>query len=160
MKKIFLFLIFAFALGNAQYLVEDNDISDNSKELGRQTITYDLNNPLEFYRVKCENVVYAQFPGGENAFKSKLFLSMKTFLDSSLYSVNGTFELVIFIDKSGSFQSFQLIPEVANSNMLKRDLELALQKMNLKFIPASCNGVATESKLRQKINFRTENFDI
>ena len=160
MKKIFLFLVFAFTFSNAQYLVEDNDISENSKELGKQSISYDLNNPLEFYRLKCENVVYAQFPGGENAFKQKLFLNMKTLLDTGFYSVNGTFELVISLDKSGKMQSFQLSPEVPNSNLLKRDLESALRKMNPKFTPASCNGVPTDSKLRQKINFRTENFDL
>jgi hypothetical protein len=160
MKKIFLFLVFAFTFSNAQYLVEDNDISENSKELGKQSISYDLNNPLEFYRLKCENVVYAQFPGGENAFKQKLFLNMKSLLDTGLYSVNGTFELVITLDKSGKTQSFQLNPEVPNSNLLKRDLETALRKMNPKFTPASCNGTPIDSKLRQKINFRTENFDL
>jgi hypothetical protein len=160
MKKIFLFLVFAFTFSNAQYLVEDNDISENSKELGKQSIPYDLNNPLEFYRLKCENVVYAQFPGGENAFKQKLFLNMKSLLDTGLYSVNGTFELVITLDKSGKTQSFQLNPEVPNSNLLKRDLETALRKMNPKFTPASCNGTPIDSKLRQKINFRTENFDL
>jgi hypothetical protein len=160
MKKIFLFLVFSFKFSNAQYLVEDNDISENSKELGKQSISYDLNNPLEFYRLKCENVVYAQFPGGENAFKQKLFLNMKSLLDTGLYSVNGTFELVITLDKSGKTQSFQLNPEVPNSNLLKRDLETALRKMNPKFTPASCNGTPIDSKLRQKINFRTENFDL
>ncbi|MBF8457596.1 hypothetical protein IV494_10440 [Kaistella sp. G5-32] len=160
MKKIFLFLIFAFTYSNAQYLVEDNDISDNTKEVGRQTVSYDLNNPLEFYRLKCYNAIYAQFPGGENAFKQKLFLNMKSDLDNSFYSVNGTFELIITINKSGNMQSFKLNPEVQNSNLLKRDLELALRKMNPKFTPATCDGVPIESKIRQKINFRTDNFDI
>lgn len=160
MKKIFLFLIFAFTFSNAQYLVEDNDISENSKELGKQNISYDLNNPLEFYRLKCDNVVYAQFPGGENAFKRKLLSNLKSLLDSGVYSVNGTFELIIFLNKSGAMQRFELNPEVPNSNILKRDVESALRKMNPKFTPASCNGIPIESKIRQKINFRTDNFDV
>lgn len=160
MKKIFLFLIFAFTFSNAQYLIEDNDISESTKELGKQTVSYDLNNPLEFYRLKCDNVVYAQFPGGENAFKQKLFLNMKSDLDNSFYSVNGTFEIIISLNKMGNLQSFQLRPEVPNGNLLRRDLESALRKMNPKFTPATCNGMPIESKIRQKINFRTENFDI
>ena len=59
MKKLFLFLIFAVTFSYAQNLVEDNDITENRKEMGRQNISYDLNNPVEFYRLKCENPIYA-----------------------------------------------------------------------------------------------------
>lgn len=160
MKNIVFFLIFAFSFSNAQYVIEDNDISENVKEFGKQSVSYDLNHPMEFYRLQCDNAVYAQFPGGENAFKQKLFFYMKSDIESSFYSVNGTFELIIFLNKSGNMQSFMLNPEVQNSHLLKRDLETALRKMNLKFTPATCNGTPIESKIRQKINFRTDNFDI
>ena len=160
MKNIVFFLIFAFSFSNAQYVIEDNDISENVKELGKQSVSYDLNHPMEFYRLQCDNAVYAQFPGGENAFKQKLFFYMKSDIESSFYSVNGTFELIILLNKSGNMQSFMLNPEVQNSHLLKRDVETALRKMNLKFTPATCNGTPIESKIRQKINFRTDNFDI
>ena len=160
MKKLLFLLAFACSFMNAQYLVEETDISDNSSELAKLSIYYDLNNPMEFYRLKCENAVYAQFPGGENAFKQTLFTSLQSYLDTSLYSVNGTFELILFISKTGNLQSFQLKPEVQNSNLLYRDLELTLRRMNPKWTPASCGGEPTESKLRQKLNFRTEASDI
>ena len=67
MKKLALLFILSCSFLNAQYLVEDNDISENTTEGGKLAISYDINNPLEFYRLKCENAVYAQFPGGENA---------------------------------------------------------------------------------------------
>lgn len=160
MKKLLFVFVLCCSFLNAQYLVEETDISDNSSELAKLSIYYDLNNPMEFYRLKCENAVYAQFPGGENAFKEALFKNVQSYLDTSLYSVNGTFELILFINKSGSLQRFQLKPEVPNSDLLYRDLELALRRMSPKWTPASCGGVPIESKLRQKVNFRTEAADI
>ena len=160
MKKLIFLFVFAFTFAHAQYVVEDNDITENSIEIVKQTIVLDLNNPLEFYRLKCENPLYAQFSGGENSFKQALSKNIQNDLNSGLYSVNGTFELHLNINKSGNLQSFKLLPEVQNSNLLYRDVELAMRKMNPKFKPATCNGVPVESKLRQKINFRTDSFDL
>ena len=160
MKKLLFLFVFSCTFLHAQYLVEEIDISDNSSELAKLSVYYDLNNPMEFYRLKCENATYAQFPGGENAFKETLYKNLRSYLDTNLYSVNGTFELILFISKTGILQRFQLKPEVPNSNLLYRDLELALRRMNPKWTPASCNSTPTESKLRQKVNFRTEAVDI
>ena len=153
-------LLFSATFVQAQYLVEDNDISENTTEAGKIAISYDMNNPLEFYRLKCDNAVYSQFPGSENGFKQTLLKNMRSYLDTGFYSVNGTFELIINISKNGNRQGIQLKPEVPNSNLLYRDIELALRKMNPKFTPATCNGSPVDSKLRQKINFRTESFDL
>ena len=160
MKNLVFLFVFAFTFAHAQYVVEDNDITENSREMVKQTIALDLNNPLEFYRLKCENPLYAQFSGGENSFKQALSKNIQNDLNSGLYSVNGTFELHLNINRSGNLQSFKLLPEVQNSNLLYRDVELALRKMNPKFKPATCNGIPVESKLRQKINFRTDSFDL
>ena len=160
MKNLVFLFVFAFTFAHAQYVVEDNDITENSREMVKQTIALDLNNPLEFYRLKCENPLYAQFSGGENSFKQALSKNIQNDLNSGLYSVNGTFELQLNINKSGNLQSFKLLPEVPNSNLLYRDVEIALRRMNPKFKPATCNGITVESKLRQKINFRTDSFDL
>ena len=160
MKNLVFLFVFAFTFAHAQYVVEDNDITENSREMVKQTIALDLNNPLEFYRLKCENPLYAQFSGGENSFKQALSKNIQNDLNSGLYSVNGTFELHLNINKSGNLQSFKLLPEVLNSNLLYRDVEIALRRMNPKFKPATCNGIPVESKLRLKINFRTESFDL
>ena len=68
MKKFLLLVMMMFSFGfvSAQYLVEDNDITENSKEFGRADISLDMNNPLEFYRLKCANATYAQYIGGES----------------------------------------------------------------------------------------------
>ena len=160
MNRILLLLIFAFAFSHAQYSIEENDVTENTKEIGRETVGYDLKNPLEFYRLKCENPAYAKFPGGENAFKQKLSLSLKSYMDNGIYFVNGTFDLNISLDKTGKVQSFKLNPDVQNANLFYKDVEKVLKKMNPKFSPAACNGIPVESKIRQKINFRTDNFEI
>ena len=94
-------MTFSFGFVSAQYLVEDNDITENSKEFGRADISLDMNNPLEFYRLKCANATYAQYIGGENGFKDKLFKNLKASLSNNLYSVNGTFDFIFYIDKEG-----------------------------------------------------------
>lgn len=160
MKKIFLLLIFACGFSDAQNLIEDSEISQNAEEFGRISVFYDLNNPAEFYRLKCEKPTYAQFSGGEKVFKESLFKNMKSYLDSGVYSVNGTFELIMIVDKTGKLQNFILKPEVPNSNLLYRDLELVLKKIAPTWVPATCSGVSVDSKIRQKVNFRTDNFDI
>lgn len=160
MKNLVFLFVFAFTFAHAQYVVEDNDITENSRETVKQTIVLDLNNRLEFYRLKCENPLYAQFSVGENSFKQALLKNIQNELNSGLYSVNGTFELQLILNKSGNLQSFKLLPEIQNSNLLYRDVEIALRRMNPKFKPATCNGIPVESKLRQKINFRTDSFDL
>lgn len=160
MKKIFLFLMFISTLNYAQNVIEDNDITENNVMIVKQTVAYDLKNPTEFYRLKCENPTYVQFSGGEEAFKNELGLNIKSFLNSGLYSVNGTFEVVLSISKTGNLQNIQLKPEVPNSHLLQRDVELAIRKLNLKFTPAKCGETAIDSRLRQKINFHTDAFDI
>lgn len=162
MKKLFLLFSMLFSLSflQAQYLVEDNDVSENSKEMGKAEISFDLNNPLEFYRLKCQNATYAQYAGGENAFKQKLVKSMKTNLDNTTYSVNGTFDFIFFLDKDGNLKDFILKPEVTNSMILQNDLKTAIKALNQKWIPATCNGTTVESKLRLKVNFRTDMYDL
>lgn len=162
MKKLLLLssMLFSLSFLQAQYLVEDNDVTENSTEMGKGEISFDLNNPLEFYRLKCSNATYAQYVGGENAFKQKLVKSMRTNLDNTSYSVNGTFDFVFYLDKEGNLKDFILKPEVANSIILQNDLKNAIKALNQKWIPATCNGSAIESKLRLKVNFRTEMNDL
>lgn len=160
MKKIFLLIVLICAFGNAQNLIEDSDVTEINLTVIKQTVAYDLKNPTEFYRLKCENPTYAQFTKGEEEFKNELGIQLKSYINSGLYSVNGTFEVILSINRSGNLQAIQLKPEVQNSNLLQRDVELAVRKLNLKFSPAKCDGTPVDSRLRQKINFRTDAFDI
>jgi len=162
MKKFLLLVMMTFSFGfvSAQYLVEDNDITENSKEFGRADISLDMNNPLEFYRLKCAIATYAQYIGGENGFKDKLFKNLKASLSNNLYSVNGTFDFIFYIDKEGNLKDFALKPEVPNSNLLQTDINNAVKAMNQKWMPATCDGAKVDSKIRLKVNFRTDLFDM
>lgn len=162
MKKFLIVMIAVFSVNfaNAQYLVEDNDVTENSKEFGRAEISFDMNNPLEFYRLKCQNPTYSQFIGGENTFKDRLLKSMKSTMSNNTYSVNGTFDLIFYIDKEGKLKDFELKPEVPNSNLLQNDIRNAVRAMNQKWIPATCNEGKIDSKVRLKVNFRTDLFDM
>jgi hypothetical protein len=119
-----------------------------------------MNNPLEFYRLKCANATYAQYIGGENGFKDKLFKNLKANLSNNLYSVNGTFDFIFYIDKEGNLKDFVLKPEVPNSNLLQTDIKNAVKAMNQKWMPATCDGAKVDSKIRLKVNFRTDLFDM
>lgn len=141
-------------------MVEDNDITENAKEFGRAEISFDMNNPLEFYRLKCQDPTYAQFMGGENTFKDKLMKNMRATMSSNTYSVNGTFDFVFYIDKEGNLKNFFLKPEVPNSSYLLNDLQNVIKGLNQKWIPATCNGLPIDSKIRLRVNFRTEGFDL
>lgn len=152
--------MFLLGFANAQYLVEDNDITENRKEFGRAEINFDMNNPLEFYRLKCQNPTYAQFLGGENVFKDNLFKNMKSTISNNTYSVNGTFDFVFYIDKEGKLKDFVLKPEVPNYNLLQNDIRNAVIAMNQQWVPATCNGEKIDSKVRLKVNFRTDLYDL
>lgn len=156
----FLALLCISGLSSAQYLIEDNDVTENVNELGRSEISFDLNQPLEFYRLKCSQATYAQFPGGENAFKEELYKTMSSTVASRHYSVNGTFEFVLNLSQDGKLKNFQLKPEVENSELLYQDLNFMFLRMQKKWIPATCDNLPVESKLRLRVNFRTDNYDI
>ncbi|WP_434980255.1 hypothetical protein [Daejeonia sp. YH14] len=160
MKKIFFLLVLlACSLVHAQYLVEDMDENQSPDESGSAKIEFNMNQHLEFFRLKCNQPVYAQFPGGEEAFKKKLFKNMNAYIDDNLYAVNGTFTFLFGIDKKGDIKDFGLLPKVQNSDMLYRDLNYVVRKLKEKWTPASCNGIPVDSKVRLKVNFSTENFD-
>ena len=81
-------------------------------------------------------------------------------LDNTSYSVNGTFDFIFYLDKEGNLKDFTLKPEVTNSMVLQSDLKSAVKALNQKWIPATCNGTAIESKLRLKVNFRMDMYDL
>lgn len=157
-KYLFL-LLFGVTFCNAQYLVEDSEVVlDN--EMGKSRIGFDLKNPLEFYRLKCDKPSYAQFPGGENEFKNQIFEGMMAYLDHSAYSVNGSFDFIFEINKEGSLKKFTLLPEVNNSDMLYRDLNFIVRRMKGNWQPATCSGTAVDSKMRLRVNFSSQNYDL
>ncbi len=160
MKNLVLIFILISSFLNAQFLVEDNDVTENNNELGKTTTTYTLDNPVEFFRLKCSNPEYAQFSGGENDFKKEILEKLRSSIDQNAYSVNGTFDLIFQIDKTGNITSFELKPMVQNSDLLFRDLNFSFRNLKKQWKPATCNGNTIDSKIRLRVNFRTESYDM
>ena len=160
MINIFLliFILLATTL-KSQWLVEDFDVTENAAELGRVQIIAELNDPVEFYRLKCENPVYAQFSGGESALRDAVADMLHSFLSHDLYAVNGAFQLILTIGSDGQLQHMQLKPEIKNGEMLYRDLSLLFHRLKPNWLPATCDGNTVSSRIRMKINLRTEFFD-
>lgn len=160
MKKIFLFFVMFSVLSNAQYLVEDfDDNQSTTNEVTGVQIEFDMSNHLEHLRLKCSNSTYAEFPGGETAFKKVLFKNMMAYLTNDMYAVNGTFTFLFEIGKDGKVKSFSLLPKVTNGDILFEDINFAVKKINETWKPGTCDGIPVESKVRLKVNFKTENYD-
>ncbi len=160
MKNILLLFFAGCSLFlRAQWLAEDFDVTENAVEFGRVQIFSELEEPVEFYRLKCIDPVYAQFPGGESALREQVAQNLRSYLSHDLYSVNGTFRFIFEIDNTGNLQKFTLDPEIKNGDVLYRDLNMMFLKMKPKWQAAMCNGTAVSSKIRLKVNFRTEFFD-
>ena len=154
------FFFFVLAWSNAQYLVEENDITENDMERGRSMMYFNFQKPVEHYRLKCEKPQYAKFPKGEMVFRTELLGKMKRYLDADTYAVNGAFYLTLSIDKEGLVKMKQLSPKVENSEILGKDLEFAVKKMKLKLQPALCNGKPVESSVRLRMDFSEMVFDV
>ena len=159
MKKLLAIFLFISSLSQAQFMIEDFDDNEFFNEMSTAKLRYQFKNPVEHYRLKCTSSQYAQYPGGDDLFKQVVFKNMMTYMDNDVYAVNGTFSFIFEIGKDGKIKSFDLFPKVQNGDMLYKDLNFAMKRLQVKFKPAECNEQPIESKLRLKVDFRTENFD-
>ncbi len=159
MKKLMLLLVLISSFCHAQFTIEDFDATENYTEVGGSKLRFQINNPVEFYRLKCQKVEYAQYPGGEETFKKEVLKQMNGYLSNDAYAVNGAFIFLFSINQDGSIKNFNLKPTVQNGDMLFRDLNFIVKKLQTKWKPATCNGQTIESRFRLKVDFRTENFD-
>lgn len=159
MKKLLAIFLFLSSFCQAQFMIEDFDDTEFFNELGAAKVRYSFKNPVEHYRLKCASAQYAQYPGGDDLFKQAIYKNMMTYMDNDVYAVNGTFSFTFEIGKDGRVKSFHLSPQVQNGDMLNKDLTFAMKRLNIKWKPAECEGQPIESKVRLKVDFRTENFD-
>lgn len=161
MRKYYILLALLFSFcASSQILLEDNDPTENIQEFARAQIYYNLENPVEFYRLKCQNPTYAEFPGGESAFRAQFQELLQNYLSNDVYAINGLFQFIMDIDASGNLRYLSLRSEVKNDYLLLRDLQLMLDSFKEKWSPALCNGVPAHSKIRLKVSFKTEYFDL
>ncbi len=159
MKFFGLFFLCFTSLVNAQFLLEEFDDSDSFNEFGSAKIRYTTNRPFEFYRIKCSNPTYAEFTGGEQKFKELLAQNMISYLDHDVYAINGTFSFEFTIDTKGVLKTFEIKPNVANAALFYKDMQFIVRRISESWKPATCDGEPIDSKLRMKIDFRTDVID-
>lgn len=158
-KYLSIIFLSIISFSQAQYLVEDFDVTENNAEFGVARIDFNFNPKLEHYKISCPNPIYAHFPNGEEAFKKELSKNMSAYLDSGQYAVNGNFYLILNISSQGKVDGVQLSPKVQNGDMLAKDIEFSVRKIKTHWNPATCDNQPIASKVRLKISFGTEDFD-
>lgn len=160
-KYIVLLLVFIGTLINAQFTVEEVDDTEFLSENGKSLFSANVNFPMEHFRISgCNNVDYAKPVNAEEAFKLELFNNMLNFVDKDSYALNGTFYFVFEINPQGEISNFELKPNVVNGNMFYEDMKFAVKRLKTKWFPANCGGSPISSKVRMKVNFKTDVFDL
>lgn len=163
MYRIFALVLFFLmsTVLNAQFMIEDVDDTEFLSENGRSLFSAKMNFPIEHIRISgCESVSYAKPVNGEDAFKQELFNNMLNFVDKDSYALSGTFYFLFEINPQGDISNFELKPNVTNGNMFYEDMKFVIKRLKTKWYPANCGGAPIFSKIRMKINFRTEVFDL
>lgn len=156
-------MVFFGTLINAQFMIDDVDDSEILSENGKTVFSANMNFPMEHFRItscNTDHISYAKPVNGEDALRQELLSSMITYVDKDSYALNGTFYLVFEIDPKGEISNFELKPNVVNGNMFYEDLKFIVKRLKTKWYPANCNGATIPSKVRMKINFRTDVFDL
>ncbi len=160
MKSLFVFLgLLSVCFIKAQNDIEDNENDQAQLNNSMYSMAINVAPNVEVFRLKCEQPVYPGFPSGIKAFKLVFEEKVLNAADNGKYAVNGPFSFTFDIDKEGKMQNLEMKPMVDNAKFLYSDLKNAFKKLKMQWQPATCNGQSVESKVRLKVNFRTDSFD-
>lgn len=162
-KLVLLIILFVSQFLSAQFLIEDLEEDEFLSENGRSMFSANLNFPFEYFRIQScapESISYAKPVNGEHAVKRELYSFMQAYLDKDSYALSGTFYFVFDIDAKGDVAGFELRPHVMNAEMFAEDMKFIVKRLKEKWYPANCSGAPMPSKIRMKVNFRTEFFDL
>lgn len=137
---------------------DDNDIGQ--LDISRTNMSIMPAENIEFFRLKCNNPHYAEYPGGHKQFQREFYEKVLLTADNGRYVVNGKFAFSLIIDENGEMKDLEISPKVVNSQFLLKDLQNAFRKFKSNWISAKCDGQTVPSKIRIKTVFNTENIDI
>ncbi|MDO4224395.1 MAG: hypothetical protein Q4C75_00690 [Bergeyella zoohelcum] len=147
----------------AQYSVEDIDDSDLNVENRKAIFSADLSLPMEHFIIKTcpkNSIYYTQPKTGERAFREELERMMQSYINKEVYALNGLFYFVFEINPNGEISGVEILPRVANVDLLQNDMQFILKRLKTKWYPAKCNEKPMNSKVRMRVNFSTEMFDL
>jgi hypothetical protein len=153
------FAILSTCFLKAQSDVEDNDNDQSQLNYSQTTVAFSLAPNVEVFKLKCEQPTYPEFSLGPKSFKLLFEEKVLNVADNGRYAVNGPFTFTFNVDKNGKMQNFEMKPMVSNAKFLYQDLKTAFKRLKGDWKPATCDGQPVDSKIRLKVNFRTDSFD-
>lgn len=159
MKYITLLLTILSTIVYGQADVEEQQQeSFVSLDASRNVMTFDVQGAYQLADNKClpkdgyqfSSVKYAT---GEADFLINLRKRINQSINTDLYAADGNFYIDITINRLGTITDIVSGPTIPNTRYLYEDLKSAVKKVKGKWIPATCDGIAVDSKVRIKLAF-------
>ena len=82
-----------------------------------------------------------------------------SYVDASLYAVDGKFTIVIKIDEYGKMTDLKIYPKVRNYENFQQDVQFAMEKIKKKWKPVTYLGKPVSSSFVFEVNFTTDYAD-
>jgi len=101
----------------------------------------------------------AEFPGGDEAFKTEFMNMVHACVDIALYAIQGEVTFIFNIDEKGKTNNLDVLPKFKNNEMFIDDMKYAMKKVKKKWTPATKDGVPINSKYVLKVNFTSNTYD-
>lgn len=159
MKYIALLLTIFSGFAYAQTDVEEQQQESNvSLDASRNIMTFDVKGVYQLADNKClpkdghqfSSVKYAT---GEADFILNLRKRINQAINSDFYAADGYFYIDVAVNRLGNITDITSGPNIPNTRYLYDDLKSAVKKVKGKWIPATCDGIAIDSKIRIKLIF-------
>ncbi|MGV4414916.1 hypothetical protein [Chryseobacterium sp. T1] len=159
MKYIALLLTILSSVVYAQVDVEEQQQDSSvSLDASRNVMTFDVKGVYQLADNKClpkdghqfSSVKYAT---GEADFLQNLRKRINQSINADLYAADGSFYIDVTINRLGNVTDIVSGPAIPNTRYLYEDLKSAVKKVKGKWIPATCDGIAIDSKIRVKLAF-------
>lgn len=160
MKYITLILVFFSALGFAQTDLEEQQSQDSfvSTDSSMGLMTFDVKGIYQLADKKCSindghNFLSVKYANGEADFNQNIRKRISQSLNKDAYAADGNFYIDLIVNTSGDVSAITVGPNIKNTRYFYDDLKSATKKVKGKWIPATCDGQAVDSKVRIKLLF-------
>jgi len=156
MKYIALLLTIFSGLAFAQTDVEEQQESTVSLDASRNVMTFDIKGIYQLADNKClskdgHQFLSVKYSTGEADFLQNLRKRINQSINSDFYAADGYFYIDVTVNRQGNITDIVSGPSVANTRYLYDDLKSAVKKVKGTWIPATCDGIAVDSKVRIKL---------
>lgn len=159
MKYIALLLTILSNVVYAQVDVEEQQQDSSvSLDASRNVMTFDIKGVYQLADNKCLSKDGHQFSSvkyatGEADFILNLRKRINQAINSDFYAADGYFYIDVTVNRLGNITDITSGPTIPNTRYLYEDLKSAVKKVKGKWDPATCDGIAIDSKVRIKLIF-------